>query len=374
MSNELKRSRKASPSELTGRREQGDGRTASKRTRIGVIGAGFWATANTLPVLKRRTDVELVGVSRLGASELQRVQESFGIPFGSESYEELLASIPMDGVVIASPHHLHAEHACAALEKGIHALIEKPMATNVVDARRIVETARRRKRHVLVPYGWNFQPYFKTARQFVQGGRIGRLRHVVAQMATPIEDLMSGGTLQGVEKEMFQPQSETWARPSTGGYGWGQLVHLLGGLFYITDLKPEMVFALVGRSPIGTDIFNALTISFTGGATGALSGAASVPAGSPFQVDIRLFGTEGMLLLDVERERLWLRRRDGKDCDIEIPPGQGAYTCVAPVDCFVDLCLGVDAENCGDASVGLRSVEVVAAMLRSSETGRPMQV
>jgi hypothetical protein len=77
-----------------------------------------------------------------------------------------------------------------------------------------------------------------------------------------------------------------------------------------------------------------------------------------------------MLLLDVERERLSLRRLDGDNLDILIAAGDGAYACVEPVNRFVDLCLGEDVENCGDASVGLRSVEVVDAMLRSAKSGR----
>ena len=77
-----------------------------------------------------------------------------------------------------------------------------------------------------------------------------------------------------------------------------------------------------------------------------------------------------MLLLDIERERLILRRLDGDDLDVTIPAGDGDYACVEPVHRFVDLCLGKNVENCGDASVGVRSVEVVEAMLRSAKSGR----
>jgi hypothetical protein len=189
-------------------------------------------------------------------------------------------------------------------------------------------------------------------------------------MATPVGDLMTGLGLAGTEQEMFRPESETWANPNTGGYGWGQLIHMLGGLFYITDLSPRDVFAFVGRSELGADLYNAAVVRFADKATATLSGAATVPAGSPFQVDIRVFGDAGMLLLDVERERLSLRRHDGDDVDVAIPAGEGAYACVEPVHRFVDLCLGRQVENCADASIGQRSVEVVEAMLRSAKSGR----
>jgi predicted dehydrogenase len=181
---------------------------------------------------------------------------------------------------------------------------------------------------------------------------------------------MAGLGLAGTEKEMFRPESATWANPDTGGYGWGQLIHMLGGLFYVSDLSPRDVFAFVGRAELGADLYDASVVRFTNGATAALSGAATVPAGSPFQVDIRIFGDEGMLLLDVERERLSLRRHDGDDAEVAIPAGEGGYSCIEPVHRFVDLCLGRPAENCADASIGQRSVEVVEAMLRSAKSVR----
>ncbi|MBV9219317.1 MAG: gfo/Idh/MocA family oxidoreductase, partial [Methylobacteriaceae bacterium] len=49
-----------------------------------------------------------------------------------------------------------------------------------------------------------------------------------------------------------------------------------------------------------------------------------MPKGSPFQLDIRVFGTEGMLLLDIERERLIVRRHDKADADCVIAAGDGA--------------------------------------------------
>jgi predicted dehydrogenase len=335
-----------------------------------VVGAGWWAVANHLPILKRRPDVQLVAACRLGLDELARVQTAFDIPYGSEDFGAMLNEAPMDALVVASPHSLHAAHAIAAMERGIHVMIEKPMTVSAHESRAIADLARAKGVHVLVPYGWNFKPLFAAARELMRKGRIGRVRHVSAQMATPVGDLMTGSDLAGTEHEMFRPDPRTWANPETGGYGWGQLVHMLGGLFYVTDLVPQDVFAFVGRSDLGADLYDAAVVRFDNGATGAISGSATTPPGSPFQVDIRIFGDDGMLLLDVERERVSLRRMDGDNLDVPVTAGEGAYTCIEPVNRFVDLCLGKPVENCADASIGLRSVEVVEAMLRSAKSGR----
>ena len=73
------------------------------------------------------------------------------------------------------------------------------------------------------------------------------------------------------------------------------------------------MFAVTGQSPAGVDYYDAAVVRFAGGAAASLSGAATLPKGRPVQVDLRVFGSEGMLLLDIERERLELRRRDGND-------------------------------------------------------------
>ena len=115
------------------------------KARIGIIGAGWWAVANHIPVLKKNPDCEIVAVNRLGAEELAEVQETFGIERGFEDYREMLDAVPMDGVVVSSPHVLHYEHATAALEKGCHVLVEKPMTTTAEDARDLVALARSRR-------------------------------------------------------------------------------------------------------------------------------------------------------------------------------------------------------------------------------------
>ena len=92
------------------------------KARIGVIGAGWWAVVNHIPVLQKNADCEIVAVNRLGESELAEVQNAFGIERGFEDYREMLDAVPMDGVVISSPHTLHFEHAKAAIEKGCHVL------------------------------------------------------------------------------------------------------------------------------------------------------------------------------------------------------------------------------------------------------------
>ncbi len=347
----------------------------ARKARIGVIGAGWWAVVNHLPVLKANKDCAIVAVNRLGAAELAEVQLKFEIPFGFEDYRAMLDQVPMDGVVISSPHMLHHEHALGALAKGCHLLVEKPLTTTTADARDLMARADAAGKQVIVPYGWNFKDWTDEARILVANGRIGRVEHVVLQMASALEDLFAGEPMKETETHMFRPPPSTWADPRrAGGYGWGQLVHALGLLFRIADLEPARVFALTGKSPTGVDYYDAAVVQFADGATASVSGSATAPKHRGNQIDLRIFGSEGVLMLDLERERLEMWRRDKQDIVVEIPRGAGAYTCERPLNALVDICLGREVENQSPGKVGMRAVEVLDALYRSAHSGRLEEV
>jgi len=346
-----------------------------RKARIGVIGAGWWAAANHIPVLKTIEECEVVAVNRLGSVELAELQRAFDIPQAFEDCRAMLDRVPMDGVVISSPHVMHHEHASAALAKGCHVLVEKPMTTSAADARALVARAKAAGREIVVPYGWNFKSWTDAARDLVAAGAIGAVEHVVLQMASPLEDLFAGQPMKETEGHMFRPPPSTWADPKrAGGYGWGQLVHPLGLLFRITGLAAIEVQAVAGRSPAGVDYYDAAIARFSNGATGAISGSSTMPKHRGFQLDLRLFGSEGALLLDIERERLEVRRRDGSDTVVPMKAGDGLYACVEPLRLLVDLCLGRDVENRASGIVGMRAVEFLDAMYRSFESGRMEKV
>ena len=173
-----------------------------RKARIGVIGAGWWAAVNHLPALKANRDCEIVAVNRLGSPELAELQRKFEVPRGFEDYRAMLDEVPMDGVVISSPHVLHHEHAVAALDKGCHLLVEKPLTTTAADARDLVAKADAAGKQVIVPYGWNFKDWTDEARTLVASGEIGRIEHVVLQMASALEDLFAGQPMKETEGHM----------------------------------------------------------------------------------------------------------------------------------------------------------------------------
>ena len=198
------------------------------KARIGVIGAGWWATEYHIPNLKKRQDVELVSVCKLEQDQLDFVKNKFNFQFASTDYNEMLSLSPLDGVVIASPHFAHYENAKAALKKGCHVLIEKPMTTNSSDAEDLFKLAKEVKKEILVPNGFNFTHFMPKAEQYIKDGIIGEIKHIDAAFSSLV-DLFQGIPLSESNDHTFKPLASTWSDPNKGGgYGWGQLSHMFG--------------------------------------------------------------------------------------------------------------------------------------------------
>jgi predicted dehydrogenase len=355
-----------------------------KKVRLGLIGAGWWATANHLPLLAKRDDVELTAVCRLGHRELEQVKDQFGFRFATESAEELVNHPDLDAVIVCSPHTLHHEHARLALQRGLHVLCEKPMCTRGAHARELVELARAKGVHLLVPYGWHYKPFIQQAKRWLDEKRIGEVQYVLCHMASPIRDLLQGGKFAVEENSgqaggvLFEPDPKTWADPTVagGGYGHAQISHSTGMLFWLTDLMPATVYALMTAPGAQVDIYDSISVRFTSGAIGTISGAGTVPpvGQAQYQVDLRLFGTEGMLLLDCERARVQLRRHDGQREQIELDPGAGAYSCEGPPHNFIDLIVGKTDTNYAPGEAAMRSVLLLDAAYRSAISGQVEKV
>lgn len=342
----------------------------TKEVRLGIIGAGWWAVENHIPVLRSNPDVVIAGVCRPGTTELNEICRRFNISFGTEDYRELLSLEGLDGVIVSSPHDCHFEHARDALNRRISVLCEKPMTLRAAEARELESLAGGNGLHFVLAYGWNYMQFASEAKRILASGEIGDIVHVQCHMASALLDLFSGEGAWFAESAPVKPEMETWSDPLRGGgFGYGQLAHALGLLFHITNLTPENVFCMTSVTRTGADLTSAICCRFREGATGMIGGAATMPPGSVYQLDIRVFGREGMLLFDLERPRLTVRRRDGKDHEVALGINPGFYECSQPLNVFVELLQGKATENCSPASVGRKAIEVLDAAFRSTKSG-----
>ena len=177
------------------------------------------------------------------------------------------------------------------------------------------------------------------------------------------------GPMSQWQPTLAAPEPSTWqVAENGGGYGHGQVTHSSALLLWLTGLRAAEVSARMTSPGSAVDMYDAASVRFENGAIGVVSGAATLPANDKFQVDLRVFGTEGVLMLDMERERMVVRRHDGKHHDAVIEPGTGTYDCVAPPHRFIEVIKG-EARNDSPAELGARAVELISAMFESSRAG-----
>jgi predicted dehydrogenase len=131
-------------------------------------------------------DVEVVA----GCDIRESARESFRERWASlwpglrtyADYREMLAEERPDAVLVATPDHLHTEPVLATIEAGARGILcEKPLATSLVEADRIIEAATAAGTVINVNYTRRWMPEWLEARRILESGEFGRLSQIVAQ-------------------------------------------------------------------------------------------------------------------------------------------------------------------------------------------------
>ena len=136
--------------------------------KLGLVGTGWWATFSHIPTAQADGRAEVVAIADLNAERLNAVGNKFGIARRYANVHEMLANEKLDGVIVSTPHVVHKEAAIPVLEAGVHALIEKPLATTAADARAIVRAAEKAGKEVFfstTPAGRDLCAHYRQVRE-----------------------------------------------------------------------------------------------------------------------------------------------------------------------------------------------------------------
>jgi predicted dehydrogenase len=110
--------------------------------RVGVVGGGLIAQAIHLPRLAAMPDrFAIAGIADPSARVIEALAARYAPARGYLDWRELLEGEVLDAVVVCSPHSTHAAVVLAALERGLHAFVEKPLCITVEDAEAIAGRA-----------------------------------------------------------------------------------------------------------------------------------------------------------------------------------------------------------------------------------------
>jgi predicted dehydrogenase len=151
-----------------------------EKTKVAVIGAGNVAQVAHLPAYKSHRGVELTALVEEDLVKARKVAEQFGVKNVYEDFTRMLKKEDVDAVDICTPNYLHAPMAITALRSGRHVLCEKPIARNAAEAKKMVDTARKSKKILMVAMNNRFRQDVEVLQKFIKRGELGTVQLVKA--------------------------------------------------------------------------------------------------------------------------------------------------------------------------------------------------
>ena len=263
------------------------------KVRIGIIGMGNMGRFHANDLLDGEVPRgDLAAVGSTSPHKLEDYKEKGVKIFGSG--EEMIASGAIDALLIATPHYQHTSLGVAALEAGLHIMVEKPISAHKADAERLIAAAAARPGQV---FGAMFQlrvePRYQKIRELVQGGELGNLVRVLWIMTDWFRSeayFQSGGW------------RATW-KGEGGGVLLNQCLHQLDAMQWITGMPSKV------RSHVGIGRWHDIEVEddvtcymeFANGASGAFITSSGETPGSN---RLEIAGTKGRLILENDTLKL----------------------------------------------------------------------
>ena len=354
------------------------------KIRCAVMGAGWWACEAHLPALKNHPRAELAAVQKRSLDAARKVAADFGVQQACTTVDEVLAIEDLDAVIISSTPNMHFEQARAALERGLHVLIEKPMTFTAAEAAQLVDLASSRSLGFLISCPWHYTPHGVAARELIKAGALGQLKMISVLMTNFTHGLYRGLPWDQVfgDSAAFENAAPPYQEPGQTSYsnaaiaGGGQIYcqvsHAAGYLAFLTGQQPAEVFARFDRADTNVDVYDTLNIKLDDGTLVALASTGATML-TDRNYEVRVYGTEGMLFMELWKGVMTLHDSRGQVTSYDDLAEEEIYPMYAPANNLVDVALG-DAVNGSPAELGLFAMQVIEAACRSDDTNANVRV
>jgi predicted dehydrogenase len=281
-----------------------------KPIRLAIIGTGNRSSGH-LSSIKAIPGYQIVALADPTPANLDRAATMAPGAATYSDYKKLLAERKdIDAVVVITPSFLHAEITIAALDRGYPVLCEKPMATRVEDANRMIEASRRNGKPLYIGFQKRLTPVTLKMRELVAAGEIGKLQFV------------SGNLFRGD----WNPNSWKYTDPKTGiATNWRYLTFTEGsalledGIHEIDSLNWMIGSRVVRVSAAGgNNVFKdretvdhvAAIFEYESGVKFSFELCLFTPRGGPMARRTILIGSDGVMY--PEEGRVAINRKDSK--------------------------------------------------------------
>ena len=145
------------------------------KVRLGIIGVGGMGGNHARNVIAEKiTGVELTAVADVAPDVAQKFpgQKAFS------SGEDLIKSGTVDAILIATPHYSHTPLGIAALQNGLHVLVEKPISVHKADCERLIAAHGDKKLVFAAMFNQRTDPLYKKLKYLITSGELGEVRRI----------------------------------------------------------------------------------------------------------------------------------------------------------------------------------------------------
>ncbi len=153
-----------------------------EEVRVGIIGPSWWVDYWHLAGIRRHPVAEIHAVCGANPRSPADVTRKYGVQARYfTDFEEMLDSVPLDGVIVCTPNDLHYPVSMAALRHNLHVICEKPIALMAGHAREMADAARERGLVGVTNFPYRDNPAVKELRIRLASGYVGKALHVSGQ-------------------------------------------------------------------------------------------------------------------------------------------------------------------------------------------------
>ncbi len=142
--------------------------------RIAIAGTGLITRVHARAAHKL-PDVVLEAVVNHRPESMAAFAAEFQIPRQYDNVADLLKDGDVDALVVCTPNYLHAPQSIAALEAGVHVMVEKPLAMNTPEAEAMLSASQESGALLMVAHCWRFSPEVRWLREQMAAGSLGRI-------------------------------------------------------------------------------------------------------------------------------------------------------------------------------------------------------
>lgn len=338
----------------------------ARKLNVGIIGLGLGQ--HHLAGYAGNEQVNVIGIADVDSGRLRQSSKQHGIKNTFESYRELLKLKP-DLVSVCLPNYLHAPATIDSLKAGAHVLCEKPMAMNAAEAQRMVNTAHRNDRLLMIALNNRFRTEAQILKKLIEQGELGEIYYAktgwLRRRGIPgaggwftTKAKSGGGPLIDLGVHMIDLTRWLMGNPgpvSVVGSVYSKFAHTVGkGHFDVEDLA-------------------AAFIKLDGGATliAEASWASNVPQEGAY---VRLVGTKGGGEV-IESKLTVYTEMHGELVDITpVYRPQSWQDCLAAeIDHFVK-CIHAGKEPMSTGEQGVEMMKILEGIYKSAEQEKAIRI